>query len=368
MKKIIFFSIFAFLIIPLSSRALVCSDITKENNEYFSESGFTERDLACKYNSYGPANDRKHIEIYYVMNAQQVDGFAAEYFMFEVSDSDNVESHKKYHVIYCGSVIDYYIQTTLPYSITSNPNWNEEFGAGMYSYKVGASWQGGDGRTEEGTSALGILTQVSKIDGEYRHNCYTYAGVKYKPELNDNLFAFSDFDLGTYGIGDPFSEDDSCEDGKCPEGQDSNMGMINLSANNFAAMGFLNYSEQGGALVEPDEEKTGFIAGMVDIKYFRNVDGDDSCDTLLGDYNDIYSFAWYLHKTLTFIKYLGPTLVVLFSGIDYIKALVASDADAMKKTNSKLFKRIACCLLLFFVPLVLDLLFDVFKLYGACHL
>lgn len=355
MKKIMFFSLLTFLIIPIYASAMICDDILRENNEYFSQPGQSSTDLACRYDSYGPENDRKHIEIYYSTVAK----YDQEYYIYEVSDSDSNQS-KKYHLIYCGYDNEGIVGRA-PKSI-EDVMYDYEYGENpAYFYKIDAGFGVEDSHQGMTVSPIGILDTTFTDDGVIAHSCFRYAGTKVHPS-GVTLFAFSDVDVPTY------SNDNDCEDSKCTNGQVSNIGEINLSANNFKAMGFLNYSEKDGALDESDEEKTGIAAGIRDIGYLTGVGGEETCDALLGDYTEPYTFAWYLHTALSFIKYLGPTLVVLFSAIDYIKALVASDADAMKKTNTKLFKRIVCCLLLFFIPLVLDLLFNIFKLYGSCKL
>lgn len=89
--------------------------------------------------------------------------------------------------------------------------------------------------------------------------------------------------------------------------------------------------------------------------------GDISeCKTILGDVNNENSVAWLVQKILNYIKILGPTIAIVLSSIDFTKAIVTSDDDSMKKAQSKFIKRMIAALLLFFVPLITQILLGLF--------
>ena len=63
---------------------------------------------------------------------------------------------------------------------------------------------------------------------------------------------------------------------------------------------------------------------------------------------------------LNFIKILGPILVVLLSGVDFLIVIFKSDDEAMGKAQKKLAKRLVLAGLLFFIPLLVQVILGVF--------
>ena len=104
----------------------------------------------------------------------------------------------------------------------------------------------------------------------------------------------------------------------------------------------------------------------------------DGCNTLFGDKEDdginkdpdknqTASVAYFLQEIFNFIKYLGPALVVVFTIIEFAKAAAANDKDALLKAGKKTGVRIALALLLFFLPVLIDFVFeDVLHWTGTC--
>ena len=88
----------------------------------------------------------------------------------------------------------------------------------------------------------------------------------------------------------------------------------------------------------------------------ENLNCTDSDDSLLGDPNNEDSVAWLIQKVLNYIKIIGPILVIIFSSIDYLRALIQSDNETLAKLNKKLITRIVLVLLLFFVPTIVNAL------------
>lgn len=91
--------------------------------------------------------------------------------------------------------------------------------------------------------------------------------------------------------------------------------------------------------------------------------GDDS---LLGDVSDEDSVAWLLQKIFNYIKILGPSLTIVLSSIDYIKAIVSSDEKQMNKVNSNFVKRLIAAVLLFFIPTITSVMFGIFGITTDC--
>lgn len=79
-----------------------------------------------------------------------------------------------------------------------------------------------------------------------------------------------------------------------------------------------------------------------------------SCSGLLGD-----DMTKIVKNLFSFIKYLGPLLVAVLSIADFAKAALSGDEGNIKKAYQKLIKRIACAILLFFIPIICGVLFEV---------
>lgn len=88
----------------------------------------------------------------------------------------------------------------------------------------------------------------------------------------------------------------------------------------------------------------------------------EGSNSLLGNVNDENSVAWLLQQVLNYIKILGPVLVVVLSSIDFTKVIVKSDDEAMGKAQKKLGKRLILAGLLFFIPTLVQVIFNIFDI------
>ena len=79
----------------------------------------------------------------------------------------------------------------------------------------------------------------------------------------------------------------------------------------------------------------------------------------LGDVNDPDSVAWLLQKLLNYIKILGPFLVLVYSSIDFIKAIVTSDDESLKKATKNLSMRLILALALFLIPVFVSVMLNI---------
>lgn len=79
----------------------------------------------------------------------------------------------------------------------------------------------------------------------------------------------------------------------------------------------------------------------------------------LGDVNDPDSVAWLLQKLLNYIKILGPFLVLIYSSIDFIKAIVTSDDESLKKATKNLSMRLILALALFLIPVFVNVMLNI---------
>ena len=78
---------------------------------------------------------------------------------------------------------------------------------------------------------------------------------------------------------------------------------------------------------------------------------EETCSGLLGE-----STMEDLSNIFKYMKILGPILVIAYSTYDYIVALVNKDAEEYKKVNNKLITRLIIVVVLFFLPIILNLL------------
>lgn len=82
------------------------------------------------------------------------------------------------------------------------------------------------------------------------------------------------------------------------------------------------------------------------------------CEGILGDPTDKNSLAYLIQTILNYIKIIGPILVVLLSSFDFVKVIWTSDDESMKKAQQKLGKRLVAAVLLFLLPLLINIMFN----------
>jgi len=91
---------------------------------------------------------------------------------------------------------------------------------------------------------------------------------------------------------------------------------------------------------------------------------EDQCNALFlkknGELNELGEFV---ADAFLLIKIAAPILVIVLSTIDYLKAIMNSNSDEIKKANQRTIKRLIIGLIIFFLPFLLDLLFHLFGLY-----
>lgn len=78
--------------------------------------------------------------------------------------------------------------------------------------------------------------------------------------------------------------------------------------------------------------------------------------------NDFY---YMIQDLFNLIKIATPALVIILSLIDYLGAIAKSNDDEVKKANKRTIKRVAIGLAIFFLPFILDIVFEIFGLVDA---
>lgn len=93
-------------------------------------------------------------------------------------------------------------------------------------------------------------------------------------------------------------------------------------------------------------------------------------NAVLGNVNDPDSVAWLLQKLLDYARLIGPFIVLIMSSLDYLKAVLNSDDDSLKKANKKLITRLMLIVALFLLPTLVSVLLNVlgFTSHEVCGL
>lgn len=161
----------------------------------------------------------------------------------------------------------------------------------------------------------------------------------------------------------------------------------NVTASNFEQFTYLFHtgSTQGGSYVfgkscdiktNQYSKTANFAKNKSDVIVCVNKDeissitgaDNEKCNALLGDPHDEtkQSVAYWLQWCLNIIKYAAIIALLAFSTIDFVKALVNDDKDGLKKALMKTLKRFVFAVLIFFLPIIIEVLMKIFGAYGTC--
>ena len=108
------------------------------------------------------------------------------------------------------------------------------------------------------------------------------------------------------------------------------------------------------------------LSGNEVISSTPQVLATDKCNHIFGDPNTEGDFANYLQQIFNVFKYLAPALVIVLSIVEFVKAVASDDKDALAKATKKTGVRIVLAILLFFIPGLINFLFDKLGWYGTC--
>lgn len=108
--------------------------------------------------------------------------------------------------------------------------------------------------------------------------------------------------------------------------------------------------------------KVDFVENSIDVMAIR----EENCHTMFGDPQKEGDFAHYLQQIFNVFKFLAPTLVLALTIFEFVKATVSDDKDALMKSVKRTGKRLIFALLLFFLPNLINFLFELLGWYGTC--
>lgn len=94
----------------------------------------------------------------------------------------------------------------------------------------------------------------------------------------------------------------------------------------------------------------------------------DDCNSYFGDPDYSQYPAYWMQWILDIIKYVAIAALLVLSTVDFIKALVSNDKDALKKATTTTAKRFIYVVILFFLPIIVDFIMRLFGAYGTCRI
>ena len=93
---------------------------------------------------------------------------------------------------------------------------------------------------------------------------------------------------------------------------------------------------------------------------------ESGCQYILGDPEDPDCPAYWFQWILNVFKYVAIAALLVLSTVDFIKAIINNDKDALKKAGMTAGKRFIFVVLLFFLPIIVDFIMRLFGAYGTC--
>ena len=88
---------------------------------------------------------------------------------------------------------------------------------------------------------------------------------------------------------------------------------------------------------------------------------------IFGDPDDPNEFAYYLQQVFYIIRFAAPILVILMTIIDLVKVTAEEKQDGeLKKIGIKTLKRAIYAVIIFVLPTLITVVFELVGLYGTC--
>lgn len=88
---------------------------------------------------------------------------------------------------------------------------------------------------------------------------------------------------------------------------------------------------------------------------------DGDCTSYLGD-GSKGTPMYYLNFVFNLIKYAAIILLLVLTIVDFLKAIVSGKDDEIKKATSKTIKRVIICIIIFFLPTLINFLLELLGL------
>ncbi|MCM1052357.1 MAG: hypothetical protein NC483_00045 [Ruminococcus sp.] len=91
------------------------------------------------------------------------------------------------------------------------------------------------------------------------------------------------------------------------------------------------------------------------------------CSSLLGstEYKENPDPAYYLQFIFNVMKYVALVLLFIFTVVEFGKATVSSNQDAIKKAINSIVKRLIIAVIIFFLPILIEFVLQLLGVYNA---
>lgn len=120
---------------------------------------------------------------------------------------------------------------------------------------------------------------------------------------------------------------------------------------------FKYVTERSTLIDRPYDQKTYFLiwsnGESEDVEY-NGIGNIDNCEDLLG--KDLVD---ELNSYMLYIKIAVPIIIIVMGSIDFGRAFLASDEDAMKKAQKRFIMRLIIGMVIFFIPTIINVLLDI---------
>lgn len=97
----------------------------------------------------------------------------------------------------------------------------------------------------------------------------------------------------------------------------------------------------------------------------KTVERSESCP-MFGDPESEGDLAYYMQTAFNIMKYVGILMLIGFTVMDLINGVTSGDDKEIQKIGTKFLKRFIYAVLLFFLPIIINFVFDILGLYGTC--
>lgn len=91
----------------------------------------------------------------------------------------------------------------------------------------------------------------------------------------------------------------------------------------------------------------------------------NGCESYLGNPKTKGDPAYYLQFVFNLIKYAAILLLFALTVMEFSKAVVSSNQDAMKKALQNTIKRLIIAVVIFFLPILIKFVFELLGIYSA---
>lgn len=81
-----------------------------------------------------------------------------------------------------------------------------------------------------------------------------------------------------------------------------------------------------------------------------------TCDTLLGSKIESSDPAYYINSAFNLVKYVAIIILIVFTSLDFLKAVVSKDDDAISKSTTFFVKRLILAVIIFTLPTLVVLM------------